>query len=434
MLLGGSGSVLDGNPLQSSISTPPSLGHIGSSSRFDPGIPINHEHEEVFEGQSPAPFTAPPSPAPTPRTRFAASHELESISQSRVMDENIASTSQNVAVAISQLNQSTQKKRHRQTEELELSQRLKELRSRHGLDHPATVDTAVRLAKILSYQGRYRSAELLLKQCMDCVTKTLGENNPKTLLISGELAECFIRQDNLSKAEKLLRTIFSKEYQVFHPSDQRFLSLKVLFANCIASLGDFTAARRVLHEVMAVGAAAPLADKGVLNECTIQLAHVLQRQGDLYKAEKLLLELVETDASDWVSVAHKLLTRRCLGETYVLQGKPRKAEQIFREVHKAQKESHGPEHDFTLYTEGCLASALNDLGKFVEGEELVRETIRKCTKVLGMKHNLVSVGGESLFYSHSLIPFSHCQGSLETRCIERLLIYSFARPWRAEPF
>jgi tetratricopeptide (TPR) repeat protein len=406
MLLGGSGSVLDENPLQSSISTPPSLGHISSSSRFDPDIPINHEHEEVFEGQSPAPFTAPPSPAPTPRTRFAASHELESISQSRVMDENIASTSQNVAVAISPSNQSTQKKRHRQTEELELTQRLNELRSRHGLDHPATIDTAVRLAETLSNQGRYRSAELLFKQCVDCVTKTLGENNPKTLLISGGLAECFIRQDNLLKAEKLLRTIFSREYQVFHPSDQRFLRLKISFACCIAGLGDLTAARRALHEVMAVDAAAPLADKNVLNQCKVQLADVLKKQGDLYKAEKLLLELVETDASDWASAANELLARRTLGEVYNLQGEYQKAEQIFREVHKAQKEAIGPEHDRTLYTEGCLASALSNLGRFVEGEELVREIILKCTKVLGMKHYLVSVGEESLFYSHSLVPFS----------------------------
>lgn len=398
--------MLDGNPLQSSISTPPSFGHIRSSSCFDPDIPISHGHEEVFEGQSPAPFTAPPSPAPTPRTRFAASHELESISQSRIMDENIASTSQNVAVAMSQSNQSTQKKRYRQTEELELTQRLNELRSRHGLDHPATIDTAVRLAETLSNQGRYRSAELLFKQCVNCVTKTLGENNPKTLLISGGLAECFIRQDNLLKAEKLLRTIFSREYQVFHPSDQRFLRLKISFASCIAGLGDLTAARRALHEVMAVDAAAPLADKNVLNQCKVHFADVLKKQGDLYKAEKLPLELVETDASDWASAANKLLVRRTLGEVYNLQGEYQKAEQIFREIHKAQKESLGPEHDLTLQTESCLASALSNLGRFVEGEELVRETIRKCTKILGMKHYIVSIGGESLLYSHSLIPFS----------------------------
>lgn len=398
--------MLDGNSLQSSISTPPSFGHIRSSSRLDPGIPINHGHEEVFEGQSPAPFTAPPSPAPTPKTRFAASHELESISQSRVMGENLASTSQNVAVAMSQPNQSTQKKRCKQTEELELTQRLNELRSRHGLDHPATIDTAVRLAEILTYQGRHRSAELLFKQCVDCVAKTLGENNPKTLLISGQLAECFIRQGHLSKAEKLFRTIFSRESQVFHPSDPRFLSLKVAFANCIVGLGDLTTAKRTLHEIMAVDAAAPLADRCVLSECTRLLADILRRQGDLYKAEKLLLELVEMDASNWASVSHILLARRTLGEVYNLQGEFQKAEQIFREVHKAQKESLGPEHDLTLHTEVCLASALINLGRFVEGEELVREIIPKCTKVLGMKHNLVSVGGESLFYSHSLVPFS----------------------------
>jgi hypothetical protein len=82
--------------------------------------------------------------------------------------------------------------------------------------------------------------------------------------------------------------------------------------------------------------------------------------------------------------------RTTLVDLYRIQGDRHNAEQVLREVHEAQKQFFGSEHDQALVTERSLALALRHLGRIFKNEELLRETIKRCTKVLGMKHRIVS--------------------------------------------
>jgi tetratricopeptide (TPR) repeat protein len=281
-----------------------------------------------------------------------------------------------------------QNKRYKQMQELELSGRLDDLRFKYGENHPATIDTAIRLSGVLSDQGRYRSAELLLKQCEECLQQSVGENNKITLVTSSKLAHCFVQQGQLSKAEKLFTEVYLRASQFSTPSDPMFLVMKMDFANCIALLGNSAGAEQELREVLNVGRGFLPVDDHILLTCMRYLAEVLKLRSKFCEAEKILLDLMQAEARG--ETADCLRTRALLGDVYRLQGKFQQAERTLREVQEAQQQLLGSEHDQTLITERTLVLILRDLRRFDESEKLLRESIERSIKVLGIKHRLVS--------------------------------------------
>jgi tetratricopeptide (TPR) repeat protein len=366
----------------SPILGPQGLLHIQSSNALDGVASSRSGGGDSFEGRSPAPR----SPAPTPRNDLGSS-ELQGGSQASTVDQNFAAGG-NVSLATLQPAEIIQEKRYKQMQELELTQRLNDLRSKHGLYYPATIDTTMRLGGILSDQGRYKSAELLLKLCVDCLQKSVGEKDRGTLVASSKLAHCFVQQGQLSKAELLFRAVYATSYQTLSSDDRMFLIIKMDYANCIALLGNCAGAERELREVLTHGLSILPANDHILLGCMRYLAEVLKIQGKFCDAEKFLLALIETEAIR--EAADHLRTRALLGDVYRLQGKFGKAIQILKEVQEAQKKLLGSDHDQTLVTERILVLMLRDLKRFVEGEKLLRDAIKRCTKVLGKQHRLVS--------------------------------------------
>jgi hypothetical protein len=107
------------------LSPPPIFGHSRASNALYTDSLSENLQEEVFEWQG-----------PTPNYALAASHEIQTVSQLEVLGENTIAR-QNAASAVPQPIQIIQKKRYKQTEELKLTQRLNDLRSKHGFPHPA---------------------------------------------------------------------------------------------------------------------------------------------------------------------------------------------------------------------------------------------------------------------------------------------------------
>jgi hypothetical protein len=298
-----------------------------------------------------------------------------------------------------------QKKRYKQMHELELSGRLEDPRFKYGENHPATIDTAIRLSGVLSDQGKYRSAELLLKQCEECLQQSVGENNRIKLVTSSKLAHCFVQQVQLSKAENIFTEVYSRASQFSTPSDPMFLIMKMDFANCIALLGNSAGSEQELCEDLNVARCFLPVDDHILLTCMRYLAEVLKLRSKFCEAEKILLDLMQAEARG--ETADCLRTRALLG------GKSQQAERTLREVQEAQQQLLGSEHDQTLITERNFVLILRDLRRFDESEKLLRESIERSTKVLGIKHRLVSnkidispVPAASSFRSQDKIPSS----------------------------
>jgi tetratricopeptide (TPR) repeat protein len=388
-------SELEGN-LPPSFSPPQIFGHMRSPQDVL-GMNIASilvEDGNVFEGQTPAPFTAPPSPAPSQR------HEANGVSsdssQHLVLGGNLVGSENDIhapfssniaALAGPPPIQTPQKKRYKQKEELELTRRLNDLQSNYGSDHPATLDTALRLAEIFAEQGRYRSSERLYKQSAELLQKSVGENDPRTLSAFGQLSGVFLSQGQFSKAKTLIQAVYSRACKDLHPSHLTILFIKSQLARCLFAIGIFVEAERLFREVIVLGRETLPPDHATMIYAMSGLADLLAERGEYFEAEKILVVLYETAVLSR-SLDSQLQTRSKLGDLWRLNGEAQKGAEALREVLAAQKQHFGPEHQATLSTQKLFARALLQIGRFVESEELFRDTVNKFAKTLGRNHLL----------------------------------------------
>ena len=140
--------------------------------------------QSPFVGQSPAPFTAPPSPAPSEKDTSSANGENDLINDPGMQYFAAAlemPISRNHAATEPSSTATASKTRYLQKDEDELRQRLDALIFRLGLDHPAAIDTHLRLGIIFFKQGRFKAAEIAFTQVIENGRKVLGVAHPTTI-------------------------------------------------------------------------------------------------------------------------------------------------------------------------------------------------------------------------------------------------------------
>ena len=72
--------------------------------------------------------------------------------------------------------------------------------------------------------------------------------------------------------------------------------------------------------------------------------------------------------------------------SYIILGKFKDAEGVYKLCLDSRKEILGDEHAYTLNTVTLLANALNQQGKFSEAESLYRDNLAKQKQILGEDH------------------------------------------------
>lgn len=144
------------------------------------------ETQSDFSGQSPAPFTAPSSPALSWR---AASSIVGFPVSSNPITQNSYEPTEGLVTPYLHPNETVESRfiltsprtRYRQQEENEYQQRLDALVRQHGPNHPVSLDTLHRLGVILRDQGRYKAAETTFREAIEGWQKTYGDGHPKTI-------------------------------------------------------------------------------------------------------------------------------------------------------------------------------------------------------------------------------------------------------------
>ncbi|PMD49902.1 TPR-like protein [Hyaloscypha bicolor E] len=391
--LGGLISELEGN-LPPSFPPPQIFDHMPSP-QGDLGTDIASilvEDGNVFEGQTPAPFTAPPSPAPS---QIHEAHGVSSdSSQHPILGGNLVSSENDIHAPFSsstaglagpQPIKIPQKKHYKHKEELEFTRRLNDLQSNYGSDHPATIDTALRLAQIFEQQGRLRSSESLCKLSAELLQKSVGENDPRTLSAFSQLASIFIFQSQFSKAKTLLQAVHSRASKVLHPSHLVILCIKTTLATCLGTIGNHVEAEQIVREVIVLGKETLPPDHATMVSAMGTLERLLEEQGEYFEAEKMLVVLYETHVLNRY-IEGQLQTRSKLSLLWILKGEAQKGMEALREVLAAQKQHFGPEHQDTLLTQQRFAVALQSIGRFVESEELFRDIVNISAKTVGRNH------------------------------------------------
>lgn len=245
-----------------------------------------------------------------------------------------------------------------------------------GPTHEESLQAAVELASIYFKQGRYRAAEPLLQRTMACQIQTLGPQNPQTLWTAMSLAMAYKKQARYAEAEDLYQqTLYGQEKQLGcnHPD---FLKALMNLASVKIDLAKFDEAETLSKRVLAgreekLGANHPNTLRSVWN-----LARVYSHRGAYDLADALYTRAL-TGQEEQLGPAHPftLKTVRDVAQLRCYQGRPSEAQVLFENAHDGLAKALGPTHPNALRAASGLANVLLQQGEFARARQLFDTTL-----------------------------------------------------------
>ena len=257
-----------------------------------------------------------------------------------------------------------------------------------GPTHKETLQAAVELASIYCKQGRYRAAEPLLRNTMACQVQTLGPQNPKTLWTAMSLAMAYKKQARYAEAEVLYQqTLYGQEKQLGcdHPD---VLKALMNLASVKIDLAKFEEAETFSKRVVVgreekLGANHPNTLRSVWN-----LARVYSLSGAYDLAEALYMRAL-TGQEEQLGPAHPftLKTVRDVAQLRCFQGRLSEARVLFERAHDGLAKESGPTHPNTLRAASGLANVLLLQGESDQARQLFETTLLSQQTRLGPDHS-----------------------------------------------
>jgi CHAT domain-containing protein len=194
-------------------------------------------------------------------------------------------------------------------------------------------------------QGRYSEAEKWYRQARSITIKIFGENHPRTLSISNDLAETLRVEAKFPEAEAILRKLIASERE---------------------PRGD------------------EVRDPGMLR---YSLGVTLASQGKFAEAELMLRSaLAEVSKPEGEVSGHTAVIQNSLALTFFLQARYGEAEELHRKALRTCLKLLGENHAETAGTTMNLASALRAQGRLMEAEELLRKALATWIRIRDENH------------------------------------------------
>lgn len=232
--------------------------------------------------------------------------------------------------------------------EMPLKQVMESRKAKHGADHPDTLTSMASLALTLSNQGRWEEAEKLDVQVMETSKVKLGADHPSTLISINNLASTYGNQGRWEEAEKLLMQVMETSKAKLgadHPSTLiRISNLAITYYN----QGRWEEAEKLNARVFESRKAKLEADHPSLLISINNLAFTYVKQGRWEKAEKLLMQVMETSRAKLWDHPDTLTSMSNLAFTWRSQGKHVEALALMVRCVQARQRVLGPEHPHTL--------------------------------------------------------------------------------------
>ncbi|TKA52018.1 hypothetical protein B0A49_12511 [Cryomyces minteri] len=250
--------------------------------------------------------------------------------------------------------------RYRQTDEDRLRQELSTLEIRYEDDHPETLRILYKLSEVLIDQGRYSSAEKMIRRLVEARQNVNGSDDNDMNEALDLLGGVLYFQGSYAKAERLHRRAFESSRRILgseHPNTLRSM--------------DYLAIT--------------YCEQGRLKEAEELWVQV--KQGRLKEAEELEVQVIETRKR---VLGHEhpdtLISISNLASTYSEQGRLKEAEELEVQVIETRKRVLGDEHLDTLISISNLASTYSNQGRLKEAEALKVQVVETRKRVLGHEH------------------------------------------------
>ncbi|RKK19638.1 hypothetical protein BFJ66_g6477 [Fusarium oxysporum f. sp. cepae] len=318
-----------------------------------------------FTGQSPAPFYQA-LPAQLPASYPSATSPVHPHSSSTL---------------------APQKYRHRQAEEDRLRSELSVAETLFGSEHVETLHIMVMLADILLHQGRYKSAEEMIRRAVVGYQKTVGGDDVRTLDALELLGQVLRLQGFFRQASKLLEGLLETKRVALGDEHLSTLSCMAGLSRAYLSQGwwDDSAllSERVLEIKKRVGGEA---DYDTLTSMS-NLGTAYMWLGRSEESEQLIgqaLKLSKNILGDEHVITLYAMSRLLV--LYAKQSNWGQAEVIAMQVIKTYMRTMGEEHPDIMFVKAQLARVYEGLGQLEKVEEVGEQVFEMRKRILGGKH------------------------------------------------
>jgi tetratricopeptide (TPR) repeat protein len=267
-------------------------------------------------------------------------------------------------------------------------QNFEQRRRLFGEENLDTLKSMANLGQILNHQEEWAKAENILEETFVLMEKSLGEDDPHTLTVRGDLAMAMLGQSKVLEAEKVFRGLLilwhRKGYGNKHVD---ILATVHNLGVALSTRGEYANAEQCLRENLAsYKEVLGVAHKDTLTGMSV-LGATLNRQSKYSETENVHRE--ELALRIEVMVEGHPDTLRCmrrLGFALAAQKKYTEGEQLLRDALVISERMQGRASRSTLHIRHVLAETLREQMKYDESFEIVSENITIQEEMLGKNH------------------------------------------------
>lgn len=239
----------------------------------------------------------------------------------------------------------------------------------------------------LSCRSDLASGEMLIRDALETLEKSLGSEHSVTLEIVDDLASVLERQGKFPEAEKLKRRALEINQRLLGPDHPRTLTNVKTLVLALQKQGKYHDAELMSQRAMESNENLFGAENLNTLASINLLARILRHQGKYTEAESLFRGTLEKCESIFGSESHILLiSKNDLAQVLKNQGKYEASESLCRHALEKGKRIWGLEHPHTVSAMDNLATVLGEQGMHVEAELLSRLAMMKNEEVLGLDH------------------------------------------------
>ncbi|KAF5666739.1 kinesin light chain 2 [Fusarium circinatum] len=280
-----------------------------------------------------------------------------------------------------------QQYRYRQADEDRLRSELSVAETLFGSEHVETLHILAILANVLLDQGRYKSAEEMIRRVVSGYQKTVGGDDIRTLNALEVLGQVLAHQGLYRQASKFLAELLETKRLALGDEHRSTLccmnSLSKVYMNqfrwdkaALLSEQQLEIAKRILGE----------ADEGTLRSMS-DLGHAYMHLGRSEESEQLIRQALKSSHN--IFGGEHILTlaiMSSLQHLHVHQGNWVQAEVIAMQIINTHMRMLGEEHPHTLSSKSGLIYIYEGLGQLEEAEETGEQVFQVQKRTLGKNH------------------------------------------------
>jgi tetratricopeptide (TPR) repeat protein len=325
-------------------------------------------------------------------------HELRALAQSDHRSDNSTETSKELEVQVIELDKENLGADHPDTlnsvsddlagvlknrgkyEEAEMMHRqaLAQIEKTLGHEHPETLASMNNLAGVLKSQDKYEGAEMMYREILGLRRKILGYEHPDTLVSMNNLAGVLESQGEYEEAEMMYREILVLREQILGSDHPGTLVSMDNLARVLGSIGKHEEAEITYREILGLRRKTLGYEHPDTLVSMDNLARLLHIQGYYGKAEAMYLQTLQGYEKVFgpEATATTLYIVGNLGALYKVLGQLDEAEKMYQRALRGKEKALGPDHPSTLDTVNDLGALYKDLGRLDEAEMMYQRALR----------------------------------------------------------